>query len=170
MTLENIYYIGQTIAVLAILASLGAIWFQIRQSNRLAKLETTRTIWSDATEMLRSQVEDKEKADFLQRALFAGEKLSEAEKVRLYLILASMFVGLENGFAMARSGMLEDEFWPRMCASTMEYLRPARGRRWWSIARTKTFAPNVAFVAEIDAIIAKFEAAEQEAAEHKVTE
>lgn len=76
-----------------------------------------------------------------------------------------MFVGLENGFAMARSGMLEDEFWPRMCASTMEYLRPTRGRRWWSIARTKTFAPNVAFVAEIDAIIAKFEAAEQEVTE-----
>lgn len=79
MTLENIYYVGQTIAVLAILASLGAIWFQMRQANRLAKLETTRMIWSDATEMLRSQVEDKEKADFLQRALFAGEKLSEAE-------------------------------------------------------------------------------------------
>ncbi|MBT8472305.1 MAG: hypothetical protein HKN14_08475 [Marinicaulis sp.] len=162
MTLENIYYIGQTIAVIAILASLGAIWVQMRQANRLAKLESTRMIWADAMVMLRSQVEDKEKADFLQRALFAGGEISDAEKTRLYLILASMFVGMENGFAMEQSGMIDDNFWPRMRASTHDYLKPERGRRWWAVARKRTFAPNPAFVAEIDAIVTEIEAALEE--------
>lgn len=161
MTLENIYYIGQTVAVIAILVSLGAIWVQMRQTNRLAKLETTRMIWSDATALLRSQVEDAEKADFLQRALFAGEKISDAEKTRLYLILSSMFLGLENGFAMARAGMMDEAFWPRMLASTSTYLETPRGRRWWATARERTFAPNEAFVAEIDALVARLEASEK---------
>ena len=161
MTLENIYYVGQTIAVLAVLASLIAIWIQMRQANRLAKLETTRMIWSDAIDMLRSQVEDGEKAEFLQVALFSNERLTDAEKTRLYLILSSMFVGLENGFAMAQSGMMEEGFWPRMRASAIDYLKPARGRRWWAVARQRTFAPNPAFVAEMDALVAEIEAAEK---------
>ena len=158
MTLENIYYIGQTIAVLAVLISLAAIWIQMRQANRLAKLETTRTIWAEATQMLRSQADDPEKADFLQRSLFAGEEITDAEKTRLYLILVSTFVGLENGFAMTQGDMMDEFFWPRMRASAVDYLKPTRGQRWWSIARERTFAHNVAFVAEIDAIVAQIKA------------
>ncbi len=161
MTLENIYYVGQTIAVIAVLVSLVAIWLQIRQANRLAKLETTRTIWTNANQMLMSQVEDNEKAEFLQKALFSGEKISDAEKTRLYITLSSMFVGCENGFAMDQSGMMEDSFWPRMRASLADYLRPARGRRWWRVARQRTFAANKDFVQAIDALVAEIEAAEE---------
>lgn len=39
MTLETIYYIGQTVAVVAILASLGAIWLQMRQGHQIARAE-----------------------------------------------------------------------------------------------------------------------------------
>lgn len=165
MTLENIYYIGQTVAVVAILASLVAIWIQMRQAHRLARLETTRAIWADAIEMLRSQAEDKEKAEFLQRALFTNDKLSDAEKTRLYLILSSLFVGMENGFAMAQSGMMEEKFWPRMRASIVDYLRPERGRRWWAIARVRTFAANDAFVTEVDSIVDEIDAVKQKGAE-----
>ncbi len=161
VTLENIYYIGQTVAVIALLVSLAAIWFQIRQANRLAKLESTREIWTNANQMLASQVDAAEKVDFLQRALFSGEKISDAEKSRLYITLSGMFVACENGFAMAQSGMMEDSFWPRMLASMADYLRPAKGRRWWQVARIRTFASNDAFVQVIDKLVAGIEAAEQ---------
>ena len=164
MTLENTYYIGQTIAVIIIVATLVAVLFQMRQANRLAKLETTRTIWASATEMLRSQVEDDEKAAFLHRSLFSGEKLSDEEKTRLALIMASMFVGFENGFAMSQSGMMEKNFWPRMRDSMADYLRPARGRRWWKLSREKTFAANAAFVAEVDSVVAQINADEARSA------
>lgn len=36
MTLENIYYVGQTIAVFAILGTLIMLMVQMRQANRLA--------------------------------------------------------------------------------------------------------------------------------------
>ncbi len=37
MSLESIYYLGQTIAVMAILGFLAGILFQMRQTNRLAR-------------------------------------------------------------------------------------------------------------------------------------
>jgi len=44
MTLEEIYYIGQTIAVLAILGSLAAIYWQQRKAHALARAESQREI------------------------------------------------------------------------------------------------------------------------------
>ncbi|KJS37032.1 MAG: hypothetical protein VR74_10335 [Hyphomonas sp. BRH_c22] len=41
MNLETIYYIGQTIAVIAILGSLIAIWVQQQQTNRIARADMT---------------------------------------------------------------------------------------------------------------------------------
>ena len=155
MTLENIYYIGQTIAVVAILASLAAIWIQMRQANRLAKLETSRAIWMDAGARITSQIEDAEKAEFLQRALFGADDLTAAEKTRLYLVLSSMFLVFENGFVMHRSGMMEERFWPRMRDSLHDYIAPERAQRWWRIARKRTFRANPEFIAEVDAVIAE---------------
>ena len=50
MTLESIYYIGQTVAVIAIVVSLIFVGLQVRmayeqtrQSNELARQETSRT-------------------------------------------------------------------------------------------------------------------------------
>ena len=47
MTLETIYYIGQTIAVIAILASLVAIYIQQRKDHALARAEHQRQILSE---------------------------------------------------------------------------------------------------------------------------
>jgi len=158
MTLENIYYIGQTIAVVAILSSLGAIWFQVRQVNRLAKLETSRAVWMDAGSRIMTQVEDPEKADFLQRALFGTGDLTEAEKTRFYLMMASMFVTFEAGFAMHRSGMMDERFWPRMRSSMRDYIAPQRAQRWWQIARKRSFDSNPEFVVEIESVLAEVKA------------
>jgi hypothetical protein len=44
MTLESIYYIGQMLAVIAILASLLAIYYQIRQTNRISRYNSTNSL------------------------------------------------------------------------------------------------------------------------------
>ena len=162
MTLEEIYYIGQTIAVVAILASLGAIWFQMRQANKLAKLETTRAIWMDAGERVLSHAEDAEKADFFQRALFESGELTNAEKTRLYLVMSSMFTTFENGFTMHNSGMMNERFWPRMRDSMRDYLAAERGQRWWAIAKKRTFGGDPEFCAEVDALLSEINSKDHE--------
>jgi len=55
MTLESIYYIGQMLAVIAILASLIAIYYQIRQTNRISRYNSTNSLigqWDRLNELL----------------------------------------------------------------------------------------------------------------------
>jgi len=54
MTLENIYYIGQTIAVGAILVSLVAIYIQQRKDHALARAEHQREILDSSTRLFDS--------------------------------------------------------------------------------------------------------------------
>ena len=157
MTLENIYYIGQTVAVALILASLGAILFQMRQANKLAKLESSRAIWLDASERVYSHADDSERAAFLQKALFDGVELTDSEKTRLYLLLSSMFTTFENGFTMHRSGMMDERFWPRMRDSMRDYISPPRGRRWWALAKKRTFGGDPEFCAEVETLLAEID-------------
>ena len=55
MTLENIYYIGQTLAVMAILASLIFVGFQVRQNAR----HTRAQIQSARVDRLMAQADRK---------------------------------------------------------------------------------------------------------------
>jgi len=52
MTLESIYYIGQTIAVLAILISLIFVGIQMRDGNRLARAQMHQQISDGFTQLL----------------------------------------------------------------------------------------------------------------------
>lgn len=155
MTLESIYYIGQTVAVIAILASLAGISFQLRQTHRLAKLETSKSVWMEAGGRLVAQVDDAEKAEFLQRALFGTDEITDAEKTRLYITMAGMFVVFEAGFTMHTSRMMDERFWPRMRLSMRDYIAPPRAQRWWQIARERSFACHPEFTAEVDSLVAE---------------
>lgn len=155
MSLEVIYYAAQTAAALVIVATLFAVFLQMRQANMLAKLGTSRAIWTDAAARLMAQVEDSEKAEFMQRALFGTGELTDAEKTRFFLLMSSMFVMFEGAFAMTRSGMLEDRLWPRMRASMRGYVASERAQRWWAIARKRAFGANPEFCAAVDEVLAE---------------
>lgn len=60
MTLEAIYYIGQTVAVVAILASLGAIWLQMRQGHMIARAEVSNQFRLAYQNLTLRLVDDKE--------------------------------------------------------------------------------------------------------------
>ncbi|MCR9271208.1 MAG: hypothetical protein NXH72_14540 [Hyphomonadaceae bacterium] len=60
MTLEAIYYIGQTVAVVAILASLGAIWLQMRQGHKIARAEASNQFRLAYQNLTLRMVDDKE--------------------------------------------------------------------------------------------------------------
>ena len=74
MTLETIYYVGQTIAVVAILISLAAIWFQMKQTHDLARVDSSRNMWMYVSEVMTALVDDSDKAAFFsQGSLYNGE-------------------------------------------------------------------------------------------------
>jgi len=148
MTLETIYYIGQTIAVGAILASLVAIWFQQRKDHELAKAENQREILMqverltgapiahpEALENIRACLKDyegakrDEQADFahvVQKAINLAESALYMKKAKL--INEASYVGLEGAAIIWLVTPGGQQYWHRLRMAVGTDIREALDR------------------------------------------
>ena len=107
MTLENIYYLGQTIAVVVIVATLVAILYQGYQTNKIARADLTLNMWMQAGGAHYSFVDSPEKADFMHRALNDGGSLTEPEKLRFANLLGYAIGAHEAAFMLRTRNLVE---------------------------------------------------------------
>ena len=155
MTLENIYYIGQTIAVVVIVLTLFAILWQGWQTNRIARSDMTRASWIETGQTHYSLVDSPEKADFMQRALFGEAALTEAEKLR-FGNLMGLAIGTHEGAYMLRErGLIENAAYQRSEGITRLYMQSPRVRKWWRARREYSYDPQ--FRALIDKLAEELE-------------
>lgn len=155
MTLENIYYIGQTIAVIVIVLTLFAILWQGWQTNRIARSDMTRSSWIETGQTHYSLVDSPEKADFMQRALFGEAALTEAEKLR-FGNLMGLAIGTHEGAYMLRErGLIEQAAYRRSEGITRLYMQSPRVRKWWRSRREYSY--DTKFRALIDKLAEEFE-------------
>lgn len=158
MTLEEIYYVGQTIAVVVIVLTLIALLWQGRQTNRIARADLTLGLWVNAGAANYALMDSPEKAEFMQRALFTDEALTEAEKVR-FGNLMGYAVGMHEGALMLSGrGLLEPAVMARTEGLMRLYFRSPRVRKWWKTRRDFGYDP--AFRSIMDKIAAEFDAAD----------
>ena len=163
MTLENIYYIGQTIAVVVIILTLFAILWQGWQTNRIARLEMTRASWVEMGQTQYSLVDSPEKADFMQRALFGDAPLTDAEKLRFGNLMGLAIGAHEGAYMLMQRGLFEQAAYKRIEGIIRLYMQSPRVRKWWRTRREYNYDPN--FRTLIDRTADEFEAA-QKLAQH----
>ncbi|HNR76807.1 MAG TPA: hypothetical protein PKM48_06730 [Parvularculaceae bacterium] len=159
MTLESIYYIGQTIAVVVIVLTLFAILYQGWQTNRIARSDMTRATWIEAGQTHYSLVDSPEKADFMQRALFGEAPLTDAEKLRFGNLMGLAIGAHEGAYMLRRRGFMEEAAYRRGEGITRLYMQSPRVRKWWRTRREFSYDPE--FKALIDRIAGEFEPAPQ---------
>lgn len=114
MTWETIYYIGQTLGVLAIIATLIALASQIRQTNRLSKLATSRAIWPDGYQMFQKLFGENDTGSLMYKAFFTQDTLSNEERTRFGVLLGSFISMHEIGHTMTQNGQMCEGHWSRM--------------------------------------------------------
>lgn len=159
MTLENIYYLGQTIAVVVILATLVAILYQGYQTNKIARADLTLNMWMHAGGAHYSFVDSPEKADFMHRALNDGGSLTEPEKLRFANLLGYAIGAHEAAFMLNTRNLVEAAAYDRSEGLSHMYLQSPRVRKWWRRRREYKYDPR--FRDMIDAMAKEFEAAER---------
>lgn len=159
MTLENIYYIGQTIAVFVIVLTLFAILYQGWQTNRIARSDMTRSSWIEMGQTHYAFVDSPEKADFMQRALYGEAALTEAEKLRFGNLMGLAIGTHEGAYMLFQRGLIEHAAYQRMEGITRLYMQSPRVRKWWRNRREYIYDPK--FRALIDKLAEEFEAARQ---------
>lgn len=155
MTLEEIYYIGQTIAVVVIVLTLFAILWQGWQTNRIARSDMTRASWIETGQTHYSLVDSPEKADFMQRALFGEAALTEAEKLRFGNLMGLAIGTHEGAFMLLQRGLIEHAAYQRSEGITRLYMQSPRVRKWWRARREYSYDPK--FGALIDKLAEELE-------------
>lgn len=141
MALEEIYYAGQTIAVVVIIATLFAILFQGYQTNKIARAELTLDLWVHAGSANYSLMDSPEKADFMNRALFGVEPLSDAEKIRFANLMGYALGMHEGAFMLSNRGLIEPTAFARTGGLMRMYFQSPRVRKWWLTRREFGYDP-----------------------------
>lgn len=144
MTLENIYYIGQTIAVLAVVGSLIFVGVQLRQ-NTIAQRQNAQDAFNimkfDHMSLL---ISNPDVADIHRRGLKDLSKLDDIERWRFGAIMQQVF---DMALSLYRQ---PDAFEEGNLNRIMIAIRQPGATEWWSSGR-EIYPPD--FQIEMDKMI-----------------
>lgn len=142
MTLENIYYVGQTIAVFAILGTLIILVIQMRQANRLAR-STANQFQIDAMKSgAKMFVDAPDLMDVCLRGNKAPQDLSGTEFGQYVVMRMTLWRTWEGMHQQHLAGMVDPELWEAHLMQAKIALAEPGARAVWALTRpvfTKTF-------------------------------
>lgn len=153
MSLETIYYISQIVAVVAIIGSLIAIYFQQRQTNTIARAQISQDVSVNYQGTLR-ELMTPELALIFRKVMFEPAPLSpvEATQILVYFNLAAS--SFRDAFHAERDGLVDDRLLQQFAHNFCWYLTaPVFMAEWRRAERVGLYGPG--FVAYVNGRFAK---------------
>ena len=111
MTLEEIYYVGQTIAVVAIVGSLFALIAQNHAAQKLARDATVRNQIEGLQSISRALFETPDLANVWLRGIEGLEHLSSEDRIKFTAYVTYALRIWEGLHAQFRNGQLPEQVW-----------------------------------------------------------
>jgi hypothetical protein len=132
MTLEEINYISQTVAVVAILGSFVAVLIQMRQTNRLLRSQAQRAQIDGIKYLSEAMYQTPALAEIMARAGPKGlEVLSMPERIQLFGFLMVAERTWEAMYVQYKDGLIDEAMW-------QSHFRQARAA-WRDFPATQEF-------------------------------
>ena len=158
MSLENIYYIGQTVAVIAILVSLIFLAIQgrqtqkqIAQANIIAKAELSKSSAEYFLTTVEKFCATPEETAFTDKAFYTMEPLNKHEQAVFLTRMAALFETAAGSTELLRLGLITEDTHARGAQYMCALLVWPRPRKYWAVHRlTGALAP--AALANMDEI------------------
>lgn len=153
MSLEEAYYISQIVAVVAIIGSLIAIYFQQRQTNTIARAQISQDVSVNYQGTLR-ELMTPELALIFRKVMFEPAPLSpvEATQILIYFNLAAS--SFRDAFHAERDGLVDDRLLQQFAHNFCWYLTaPIFMAEWRRAERVGLYGPG--FVAYVNGRFAK---------------
>ena len=131
MTLEEIYYISQTVAVIAILASLVGVFIQIRQQSRVARSDLYMTAVSGFAGHFQTFRTDPNFAVLYSVALQTWNGLSREQKLRIHAYNVEMAVNVDAVLTMRSQNLIDEPQALAFVHNMLGVLATPGGAEWW---------------------------------------
>ena len=150
MTLEEIYYIGQTIAAVAILGSLVAIYWQQRKAHALATAESTREILEQTSRLFDDLLASPTGLESLEACSANYREASVRQKTEFAQWMLKHVMLAEQASFMLTDKLIDYNSHHKLIALPALYLATPGGREYWEDSKV-AFGESV--VASIDKIL-----------------
>ena len=140
--------IGETIGAAAVVVSLLYLAVQIREQNKQARLSALHEMSRELREVT-SIFANEDMTDIFVRANQSYDNISEAESVRLIIMVTNFFRAWEDAFLENRDGHLDGLVWE---ALSRDYIQPMGApcfKHIWTL-RKQNYDPD--FQKYVDAI------------------
>ena len=160
MSLETLYLISQIVGVVVIVATLGAIFWQGWQTNKIARAELTLNWWMAAGAMNQSVIDSEDKAAFMTRIFDPSAKLSAPDMTRIAFQMHTHVGVFQAAHALRGRRLVEEAPYSLAKSGMTAFMASAVARGWWRAHRAGGYAPE--FREIMDAIVAEAEAAPNE--------
>jgi hypothetical protein len=133
MSLEQIYYVSQSVAAIAVVASIVYLAQQVRQSERIqrAMVQQGRADRASHRAMIMASPE---LAAIVQRGLAGSKELTREQFNQWTLICRSLFITVEDSFLQRKAGLLDDVAYHSWEAGTRTFFSSPGLRASWQLA------------------------------------
>ena len=132
MTLEDLGNIGEFVAALATLATLGYLAFQIRANTRESQAASRSSVSQSFIDLLTHVSLDAETSKIARRGFFDPQSLGADDTFRFDLIIAALLTNFEDAFAQRRRNILTDEDWEKWEVVIKQYMAQPGVQAFWS--------------------------------------
>jgi hypothetical protein len=140
MTLENIFYISQSIASVAVVGSLIYVGLQVRYAER-AQRGMMQQARADRTSLGSLTVANADLARIWQKAMAGDADLTPVELTQWLLLTRSAFLSGEDSVLQYRAGLMSKETYDTYVAGVRFYMTRPGMRAAWKLHRMQ-FGPE----------------------------
>jgi hypothetical protein len=133
MSLEQIFYVSQSVAAIAVVASIVYLAQQVRQSERIqrAMVQQGRADRASHRSIIMAS---RELARVVQKGMVGSKELTREEFDQWTLICRSLFITVEDSFMQRKAGLLDDVAFHSFEAGTSTFFSSPGLRASWQLA------------------------------------
>jgi hypothetical protein len=123
--------LGEIIAAVATVATLGYLALQIRQNTRATRAASVQDAGAGLVNAVSLMSQNPQNADVVHRGLFSYDDLSESERTHFGFMISVAYSHFDAMYWAHRSGTLPPQIWEREQSLLRFYLSTPGGRRAW---------------------------------------
>jgi len=148
MALEELAYVSQIVGVVAVIGSLIAIYFQQRQTNKIARAQVSQAVSDNYSGTLR-ELMNPELAAIFRKVMFEPAPLSPTEATQILVYFNLTMSPLRDAFNAVRDGLIDARLIDNMSMNVCWYLTaPVFEAEWRRVQRTGIYGQD--FVAYLN--------------------